>query len=90
MSNNDPPIPSSKVVGFNTRTEADDYLMARPDGALGALHLIRQGPDKYSYIVTSNSTVRQWTRVSLKSRGGGGAYGGGHNTVTGAEGGGGA
>jgi hypothetical protein len=76
MSNNDPPISPSKVVGFTTRTKADEYLMAHPDGALGALHLIRQGPDKYSYIVTSNSTVRERCKASLCVYVGGGGGGG--------------
>jgi hypothetical protein len=40
-------------------SEADKFLWAHPDGALGVLHLIRQGADMYSFIVTSNSTVRE-------------------------------
>jgi hypothetical protein len=58
MSNNVPPIPPDKVLGFNTRKEADLYLADHPDGCLGAVQFVRQGADTYSYIVTSNSTVR--------------------------------
>lgn len=58
MSHNVPPIPPDKVLGFNTRKEADLYMAAHPDGCLGAVQFVRQAPDTYSYIVTSNSTVR--------------------------------
>jgi hypothetical protein len=58
MSNNVPPIPPDKVLGFNTRKEADLYMADHPDGCLGAVQFVRQAADTYSYIVTSNSTVR--------------------------------
>lgn len=59
MANNVPPIPPDKVIGFNSRKEADQYMMDHPDGALGAVQFVRQSSDVFSYIVTSNSTVRQ-------------------------------
>lgn len=63
LSNN-PPIPAHKVLGFTTRTAADEYMMTHPDGCLGALHLVRQqslgdNATAFSYLVTSNSTVRR-------------------------------
>lgn len=56
---NQPPIPADKVLGFPTRRQADDYLMAHPDGVLGAVHFSRSGSSSMNYIVQSNSTVRK-------------------------------
>lgn len=59
MASNDPPIPPDKVLGFNTRSEAEDYMSTHPDGCLGAVTFVAQGASgSFSYIVTSNSTVR--------------------------------
>lgn len=59
-ASNSPAIPPDKVLGFRTRREADEYMMDHPDGCLGAVHFVRQqgASGAFSYIVTSNSTVR--------------------------------
>jgi hypothetical protein len=58
MANNQPPIPSDKVLGFPSRSLADNYLLAHPDGAMGAVHFTRFNDSSVGYIIQSNSTVR--------------------------------
>lgn len=59
MSENSPPIPSHKVLGFPDRMSAEEYLLQHPDGVLGAVHFVTDSSSGgISYIVQSNSTVR--------------------------------
>jgi hypothetical protein len=57
MANNEPPIPAGKVLGFPSRRQAEEYLAAHPDGALGGLHFSRNGDKVVNYIVQANTTV---------------------------------
>jgi hypothetical protein len=65
MANNQPPIPTDKVLGFPSRRAAEEYLAAHPDGALGALHFYRSGERAMSYIVQANTTVRSSSSSSV-------------------------
>jgi hypothetical protein len=33
-TNNDPPIPASRVLGMQNRSQVDEYMMAHPDGEI--------------------------------------------------------
>ena len=55
---NEPPIPDDRVLGLRDRAAADAYLLAHPDGALGAVHFSRGAGGALQYVVQSNSTTK--------------------------------
>eukprot|EP00775_Hariotina_reticulata_P004500 gene4500-4753_t len=57
LENNDPPIPFDRVLGFNTRNEADEFIQNRNVFVMGAVHFHESDTGRLQYIVQSNTTV---------------------------------
>lgn len=55
---NNPPIPTERVRGFESRKLSDEYFLRNPDTCLGAVHFIRDNTGNLNFIVQSNSTVK--------------------------------
>ncbi|WIA44552.1 hypothetical protein OEZ86_007282 [Tetradesmus obliquus] len=57
-ANNAPPIPASRALGLQNRSQVDEYMMAHPDGALGAVHFTVFSNQSVGYVLQSNGTVK--------------------------------
>eukprot|EP00878_Enallax_costatus_P021602 GHUV01022886.1.p1 GENE.GHUV01022886.1~~GHUV01022886.1.p1 ORF type:complete len:298 (+),score=51.96 GHUV01022886.1:484-1377(+) len=60
---NSPPIKDDKVIGFASRQDAEDYMMANPETTLGAVHFDVNNSTaipKINYMIQSNSTVKSF------------------------------
>lgn len=46
-------------MGFNSRTEADDFIQSRQKHVLGAVHFVDSPTKQLQYLVQSNTSVSE-------------------------------
>lgn len=55
---NEPPIPESKLRGFGSGEEIDQYLHANPNTAIAAVEIFKETDTKYAFSIATNTTAR--------------------------------
>lgn len=51
-------------MGFSSRKEADDFIQARKQYVLGAVHFVSSPTNQLQYIIQSNTSVRVGCRAA--------------------------
>jgi hypothetical protein len=55
---NEPPIPESKLRGFGSGEEIDQYLHANPNTVIAAVEIFKETDTKYAFSIATNTTAR--------------------------------
>lgn len=65
--NNEPPIPADKVLGFESRADAEAYLQAHSGSTLGAVHFSEAANGDLQFLLQSSSIVSRCCRRACTS-----------------------